>query len=91
MFAHDIEWSDSPQPFRIATLEKALLDTFYISTRRNRRFARLPELHLEDGGFSLRRYQALMEEHKLTRQIATAMQDRVDAMMRGTSATSGRR
>lgn len=43
MFALGIEWSDSARPFRIAAVEKALFDTFYISTRRNRRFAKLPD------------------------------------------------
>jgi predicted transcriptional regulator of viral defense system len=76
MFTHGIEWSDSPQPYRIATLEKAMLDTFYISTRRNRRFARLPELDLQDAGFSARRYRSLIKKHKLSPQIASAMQSR---------------
>lgn len=76
MFSHGVAWSDSPQPYRIATLEKALLDTFYISTRKRRRFARLPELNLQDAGFRLGRYQALMKKHNLSLQIATAIKDK---------------
>jgi predicted transcriptional regulator of viral defense system len=76
MFAHGVEWSDSPQPYRIAILEKALMDTFYISTRKNRRFARLPELHLEDAGFNLRRYRTLVKAHELSPQIAAAIRAR---------------
>lgn len=77
MFMHGIEWSDSPRPYRIATTEKALLDTFYIATRRGRRFASLPELHLQDTGFSPRRYRQLMKELRLSPQIATAMRSRI--------------
>ncbi len=80
MFFHGVEWSDSPQPYRIAIPEKALLDTFYISTRKNRRFARLPELHLEDAGFSLRRYRTLVKAHKLPPQVAAAIRTRSAAL-----------
>lgn len=74
MFAQGVRWSDTPRPFRVATVEKALLDTLYISTRRNRRFARLPELYLKDAGFSERRYRALMKDVELPPQIMVAMQ-----------------
>lgn len=77
MFARGVEWSDSPRPFRIAALEKALLDTFYISTRKNRRFAKLPELHLKDAGFSARRLRALMNDLALPPQIAAAIRARM--------------
>jgi hypothetical protein len=80
LFADGIEWSDSQRPFRIATPEKALLDTFYIFTRRNRRFARLPELRLDDAGFSANRYRALMKKLSLPPQIAAAMQRRFDVL-----------
>lgn len=33
-------------PYRIASREKALLDTLYLSTRKGRRFAKLPELEI---------------------------------------------
>lgn len=76
LFSHGIEWSESPLPYRVATLEKALLDTFYISTRKRRRFARLPELQLQDAGFSERRYHVLLKKHKLPVQIAAAIKER---------------
>lgn len=79
MFAHGIVWSDSA--YRIATLEKALLDTFYISTRKKRRFSRLPELELKEAGFSERRYNALLKRHLLPAQIAVAMQGRLEAAL----------
>jgi hypothetical protein len=33
-----VEWSDTRVPYRVATADKALLDTFYVSLRRGRRF-----------------------------------------------------
>lgn len=47
MMRDGIGMSATTPPYAIATAEKALLDTFYIATRRGRRFARLPELDLE--------------------------------------------
>ena len=81
MFAHGVEWSESARPYRIATLEKALLDTFYISTRKKRRFAKLPEIELKETGFSVRRYQALIRQLSLPGQIAVAMQARLAAVL----------
>jgi len=77
MFLHGIEWSETTRPFRIATVEKALLDTLYVSTRKSRRFARLPELSLEDAGFDTARYRALLKNHKLSVPIARAMEARL--------------
>ena len=39
-----VSWSDTAQPYRIATCEKALIDTFYLATRKGKRFSSLPEL-----------------------------------------------
>ncbi|MEX2123461.1 MAG: hypothetical protein WD795_06180 [Woeseia sp.] len=85
MFAYGVEWSDSAKPFRIATLEKALLDTFYISTRKHRRFGKLPELELAEARFDLRRYQALVKKLDLSPQIAVAMRARLAAALNQTS------
>jgi len=73
MMLDGVVWSDSPRPYRIAVVEKALLDTFYIATRKKRRFAKLPELHLRDAGFKHGRYRALLIATKLAPPIATAM------------------
>lgn len=80
MFREGIVWSDAPQAWRIATLEKALLDTFYIATRKKRRFARLPELRLAEAGFSARRYRKLAASLALAPPIAGAMQRRMAAV-----------
>jgi predicted transcriptional regulator of viral defense system len=80
MFAAGIEWSDSLPPYRVATIEKALIDTFYIATRKRRRFARLPELELDDAGFSKRRYRELLKSLKLPSPIAVAVESRLGAL-----------
>jgi predicted transcriptional regulator of viral defense system len=68
-----VVFSDAPKPYRIATVEKALLDTFYIATRKKRRFAKLPELNLADAQFKVQRYRTLLASLKLPAPIAAAM------------------
>lgn len=58
MMRDGIVWSETRVPYRIATAEKALLDTIYISTKRGSRFRSLPELDL--GGFNARRFRSLL-------------------------------
>jgi hypothetical protein len=60
MMRHGVEWSDTRIPYRIATAEKALLDTFYISLRRGRRFRSLPELDM--GPVTKRKFLTLLED-----------------------------
>lgn len=48
MMKEGIRWSDGKSNYLIASPEKALLDTLYISTRKGNRFSSLPELDLED-------------------------------------------
>jgi hypothetical protein len=81
MLLDGIVWSDSPKPYRIATVEKALLDTFYIATRKKRRFAKLPELTLDDAGFKRPRYRALLAALKLPPPIAAAMVRRWEGIL----------
>jgi hypothetical protein len=47
LMRHVIEWSKTGLPYRIATLEKALIDTFYIATHKRPCFAALPQLELQ--------------------------------------------
>lgn len=54
-----VMWSETRCPYRIATPEKALLDTLYLSTRKGRRFRMLPELEL-GRGFNQRRFARLL-------------------------------
>ena len=83
MFRDGIVWSDAPRPWRVATLERALLDTFYIATRKSRRFARLPELMLAESGFSRRRFRDLMAALALPSPIAGAIERRMAAVATG--------
>ena len=43
-----IEWSNNKSNYLIASAEKSLLDTLYISTRKGQRFSSLPEIDLEE-------------------------------------------
>lgn len=80
-----IEWSDTPQPYLIATKEKALLDVLYISTRKHRRFAKLPELDLTDSGFDQRKFDQLMRESEYPVRIRSAMQKRWQSLIETSS------
>jgi len=73
------EWSESHLPYLIATPEKALLDTLYLSTRKNRRFSRLPELDLTHSGFRQREFNRLMEQLPIPPRVLSAMKSRWSA------------
>jgi hypothetical protein len=47
MMRSGVQWAEGKAPYRMASPEKALLDTLYLSTRKNRRFAALPEIETE--------------------------------------------
>jgi len=70
------EWSETKLPYLIATAEKALLDTLYLSTRKNRRFARLPELDLDSSGFQRREFKRLLKQLPIPMRILSAMESR---------------
>lgn len=71
-----VEWSGNWQPFLLATREKALLDVLYISTRKNRRFAKLPELDLVESGFRRKEFERLLRESPYPIRIRSAIQAR---------------
>lgn len=71
-----VEWSDTRLQFLIASKEKALLDVLYLSTRKNRRFSRLPELNLTDSGFRAREFNRLLQELPYTKRIRSAIEVR---------------
>ena len=75
MTAGGVEWKDVAMPFRLATPEKALLDTLYLATRRGRRFARLPELEKPDL-FRRKEFCALVEDQVRLAAIKTAVLER---------------
>lgn len=72
LMSDGIAWSDTYQPYLIASAEKALLDTLYIATRKNRRFASLPELDL-DSAFRRREFERLMKKLPYSVRIRSAI------------------
>lgn len=59
MMKEGIKWSDSKLNYLIASPEKALLDTLYISTRKGKKFSSLPELDLEE--LNIKEFYRLMK------------------------------
>jgi predicted transcriptional regulator of viral defense system len=75
-----VEWSDTRRPYLVASAEKALLDVFYQSTRRNRRFASLPELDLADSGIRADEFLRLLRELPYAVRIRSAIESRARAL-----------
>jgi predicted transcriptional regulator of viral defense system len=75
-----VVWSNTPIPFRIATPEKALLDIFYLSTRKGKRFASLPELELKENGFKKKKFLSLLEKHNFPVPIHNAILNRFEGL-----------
>jgi predicted transcriptional regulator of viral defense system len=73
-----VSWSSTRAPYRIATLEKALVDTLYISIRRGGRFRALPEVDLAAlNRRRARRLIALSEDPR----AQTAIERRLDVLL----------
>ena len=77
------DWSESQLPYLIASAEKALIDTLYLSTRKNRRFARLPELDVTHSGFRQRAFLQLMKQLPIPVRVLSAMNSRWSAIASG--------
>jgi predicted transcriptional regulator of viral defense system len=75
LFMEGVDWVDTRVPYLIATVEKALLDTLYIATRKTRRFAKLPELDFEDSGFNGKKFQRLLNRLEIPSRIQSAIQN----------------
>ena len=75
MMAQGIDMSETEPPYAIATAEKALLDTFYIATRRGNRYQRLPELDLAD--FDDRVFTELLHRQVIAEPIRSAIATRL--------------
>lgn len=75
-----LTWSETQLPYLLATAEKALLDVLYISTRKNRRFIRLPELTLTSDLFNKRTFNKVFEQLPLSTRILNAMQLRAEEL-----------
>ena len=75
-----IIWSETQLPYLQATAEKALIDVLYISTRKNRRFIRIPELTLTSDLFDTDAFKRLLKQLPLSSRILNAMQLRADEL-----------
>ncbi len=73
-------WSETQLPYLLATAEKALIDVLYISTRKNRRFIRIPELTLTPDLINIRTFQQLFNHLPLSTRILNAMQLRAEEL-----------
>ena len=74
------EWSETHLPYLVATAEKALIDTLYLSTRKNRRFARLPEVEITQTTFRKREFERLLKELPIPIRVLAAMRSRLPAL-----------
>jgi len=75
-----IKWSDTHLPYLIATAEKALIDTLYLSTRKSRRFARLPEVDIRQTAFRKREFERLLDQLPISPRILSVMRARWEAL-----------
>lgn len=74
------QWSDTHLPYLLATAEKALIDTLYLSTRKNRRFARLPEVDISQTAFRKREFERLLKQLPIPPRISAVIRTRWDAL-----------
>ena len=79
MMVQGVEWSEAKLPYRMATAEKAFLDTLYISTRRGKRFSSLPEV---DFKFNEKLFQALLKKQVGSERIRAAIINRMTNFFR---------
>ena len=70
------DWSETHLPYLIATPEKALIDTLYLSTRKNRRFARLSELDLAQSEFRVAEFDRFLNRLAIPTRVLSAMRSR---------------
>jgi predicted transcriptional regulator of viral defense system len=75
-----IDWSDTHLPYLIASAEKALIDALYLSTRKRRRFSRLPEVDIQHSAFRKREFERLLKQLPVSTRISARMQLRWDAL-----------
>lgn len=73
MMTDKIEWTNAKTPYRMATPEKALMDTLYISTRKGKRFVSLPEIEGCDKGTLLNIVKQQIPNDKIRTAILTRL------------------
>lgn len=75
MMTAGIEPSDTEPPYGIASVEKSLLDTLYIATRKGNRFARLPEVDMTP--VNPKQLRALLDAQIAAPQVRQAIDARL--------------
>ena len=73
MINDGINWSNTKLPYRIASIEKAILDIFYLSTRKGKRFSFLPELELKETNFKKKKFFSLLKKQNFSSSIHKAI------------------
>lgn len=73
MMNERINWSKTKHPFRIASIEKATLDIFYLSTKKGKRFSFLPELELKETNFRKKKFFNLLNSQNFSYPIHKAI------------------
>ncbi|MBK7961252.1 MAG: hypothetical protein IPK04_08595 [Bdellovibrionales bacterium] len=66
---YGIDWIAAGESYGLATAEKALIDCFYISTRKGNRFLNLPEVDL--GSINRKKFLHLLKKHNFPEPINT--------------------
>ncbi len=79
MMIEGVAVSSTSPPYAVASAEKALLDTLYIATRKRRRFASLPELHL--GEINQGRLRELLNAQVEWKPIRRAIGSRLSSLL----------
>ena len=78
MMTDGYSWSRAPQPYLVASPEKALLDTFYLATRKGKRFSSLPEI--DWSRLKRRELEELAMKHISYPSIRNAVMKRVEEL-----------
>ena len=77
MMMEGISWSQGKNKYLIASPEKALLGTFYISTRKGNRFSSLPELDIES--LNMKEFKRLIKNTDIqSKMIQAAIRKRIE-------------
>jgi len=74
-----IVWSNTHLPFMEATAEKALMDCLYVSTRKGKRFASMPELDMDE--IDIKRLNRLIHDAAVTKSIRKSMEKQLSYRM----------
>jgi predicted transcriptional regulator of viral defense system len=82
LMTEGITMSDTSFPYNIASPEKALLDTLYISSRKNNLFASLPELEITRKSFSKKKFFELLKRLELPSLLRGFIQKKASRLLK---------